>query len=42
MYLILVAEVSVYTTPVPNRLTLRKNPQSSWLFSPALFFETFI
>ena len=34
-YLILVAEVSVYTTPVPNRLKLRKKPQNKWLFSPA-------
>jgi hypothetical protein len=34
-YLILVAEVSVYTTPVPNKLKLRKKPQNRWLFSPA-------
>lgn len=34
-YLILVAEVSVYTTPVPNKLKLRKKPQNKWLFSPA-------
>ena len=34
-YLILVAEVSVYTTPVPNRLKLRKKLQNKWLFSPA-------
>lgn len=34
-YLILVAEVSVYTTPVPNRLKLMKKPQNRWLFSPA-------
>ena len=35
LYLILVAEVSVYTTPVPNKLKLRKKPQNKWLFSPA-------
>ena len=35
LYLILVAEVSVYTTPVPNKLKLRKKPQNNWLFSPA-------
>lgn len=29
------AEVSVYTTPVPNKLKLRKKPQNRWLFSPA-------
>jgi hypothetical protein len=31
----LVAEVSVYTTPLPKKLMLRKKPQNHWLFSPA-------
>jgi hypothetical protein len=41
-YLILVAEVRVYTTLLPNKLILTKKPQNKRLFSPAIASMSYV